>query len=255
MPWNPDVYNQFKNIRYKPFFDLMDLIEDKNNMSAIDLGCGTGEQTSILAEKFSTSHFLGIDSSSEMLEQSKVFKKENLDFKISTTEAILEDDKTWDLMFSNAALQWSDHHQELFPNIISKLNKGGQLAVQMPYQPENKLNQILFDLAEEQPYKSQLKNWNRKSEVLSIDDYAQIFFENGLSDLDLSLRIYPIIAESHDQLFDFISGSALIPYLENMDEVKHADFIKEYKSQIADNFPKLPAIYAFKRLLLYGKKS
>ncbi|WP_300673086.1 methyltransferase domain-containing protein [Soonwooa sp.] len=255
MPWNPDVYNQFKNIRYKPFFDLMDLIEDKNNMSAIDLGCGTGEQTSILADKFPNSKFLGIDSSPEMLEQSKVFKKENLDFKISSTEAILEDDKTWDLIFSNAALQWSDHHQELFPKIISKLNKGGQLAVQMPYQPENKLNQILFDLAEEEPYKTQLNNWNRKSEVLSIDDYAQIFFENGLSNLNLSLRIYPIIAESHDQLFDFISGSALIPYLENMDEVHHEDFIKEYKNRIADSFPKLPAIYAFKRLLLYGKKS
>ncbi|MFW2136085.1 class I SAM-dependent methyltransferase [Chryseobacterium sp. TY4] len=146
-------------------------------MSAVDLGCGTGEQTSTFAEKFSSSKFLRIDSSPEMLEQSKVFKKENSNFKISTTEAIIEDDKTSDLIFSNAALQWSDNHQKLFQKIISKLNKAGQLAMQMPYQSENKLNQILFDLAVEQAYKSQLNNWNRKSAVLSIDEYAKIFFE------------------------------------------------------------------------------
>ncbi len=51
MPWNPELYDQYKDVRYKPFYDLAALIKPENNIKAIDLGCGTGEQTSILAEK------------------------------------------------------------------------------------------------------------------------------------------------------------------------------------------------------------
>lgn len=254
MPWNPEVYNEFKNIRFRPFYDLSDLIVGEQSMKSIDLGCGTGEQTAILTERFPGSSFVGIDSSSEMLEKSKVLENSRLQFRIATTETILEEEDNWDLIFSNAALQWSDNHTELFPKLISKLNKNGQLAIQMPYQPENILNRILFDLANEEPYRSQLNNWNRPSAVLTIDDYAQIFFDNGLEDLNISQKVYPIIAEDHETLYNFISGSALIPYLERLDIENQTHFSNAFKSKIAQNFPKLPAIYAFKRLLLYGRK-
>ncbi|MFC5871729.1 trans-aconitate 2-methyltransferase [Chryseobacterium arachidis] len=254
MPWNPKIYNQFKNIRFQPFFDLSDLIKDENKMKAIDLGCGTGEQTSILAEKFSNATFVGIDSSAEMLEKSKVLENEKLHFRRATTEELLSGDESWDLIFSNAALQWSDHHKELFPKLISKLKTNGQLAIQMPYQPGNILNQILSDLADEEPFKSQLNEWNRPSAVLTIDEYAQILFENGIEELNLFQKVYPIIAEDHETLFNFISGSALIPYLERLTEDQQEVFTTEFKQRIAEKFPKLPAIYSFKRILMYGRK-
>ncbi|EJL75377.1 methyltransferase domain-containing protein [Chryseobacterium populi] len=254
MPWNPEIYNQFKNIRFKPFYDLADLIAAETPMEAIDLGCGTGEQTAILAEKFPEAEFIGIDSSSEMLEKSKMLEHERLHFRKATTEEMLGSDESWDLIFSNAALQWSDDHQNLFPKLISKLKTNGQLAIQMPYQPGNVLNQILFDLASEEPFKTQLNSWNRTSAVLNIDEYAQILFDNGIEDLNLSQKIYPIIAEDHETLFNFISGSALIPYLEKLDTNQQVTFTTEYKKRIAANFTKLPAIYAFKRILIYGRK-
>jgi trans-aconitate 2-methyltransferase len=254
MPWNPEVYNQFKNIRFKPFFDLADLIADEKEMKAIDLGCGTGEQTAILTEKFPQATFIGIDSSPEMLEKSKSLENERLHFRQSTTEEILASDENWDLIFSNAALQWSDHHKDLFPKLISKLKTNGQLAIQMPYQPGNILNQILFEMANEEPFKTQLNNWNRPSAVLTIDEYAQILFDNGIEDLNLSQKVYPIIAEDHETLFNFISGSALIPYLERLDDEQQQTFTIEFKYRIAKNFPKLPSIYSFKRILMYGRK-
>jgi len=254
MPWNPDVYNQFKNIRFKPFYDLAELITNEKQMKAVDLGCGTGEQTAILTDKFPDAVFTGIDSSPEMLEKSKTLENERLHFRLATTEEVLGADENWDLMFSNAALQWSDNHEELFPKLISKLNTGGQLAVQMPYQPENTLNKILFELADEEPFRTQLNGWNRPSAVLSIDEYAQILFDNGIQDMNLSQKIYPIIAEDHETLFSFISGSALIPYLEKLDEEQQKTFTEEFKQRIRKNFPKLPTIYAFKRILLYGRK-
>lgn len=254
MPWNPEVYNQFKNIRFKPFYDLAELITNEKAMKAVDLGCGTGEQTAILTEKFQDAVFTGIDSSPEMLKKSKALENERLHFKISTTEAMLDADENWDLIFSNAALQWSDDHQNLFPKLIAKLNTNGQFAVQMPYQPGNTLNKILFELADQEPFRTQLNGWNRPSAVLTIDEYAQILFDSGLEDLNLSQKVYPIIAEDHETLFNFISGSALIPYLEKLDEEQQRVFTAEFKLRIAKDFSKLPAIYAFKRILLYGRK-
>ena len=145
MPWNPEIYNQFKNIRYQPFYDLADLISADNLKNCVDVGCGTGEQTAILANKFEHANFLGIDSSKEMLEKSKEFDLANLSFKQQTIEEFSNSDSNWDLIFSNAALQWSDNHEKLFPTLILKLNDNGQFAVQMPCQKDNVLNVILSD--------------------------------------------------------------------------------------------------------------
>ncbi|PUV24723.1 methyltransferase domain-containing protein [Sphingobacterium athyrii] len=254
MPWNPDVYNQFKDIRFKPFYDLSELIASEVTMKAVDLGCGTGEQTAILSDRFQQATFLGIDSSPEMLSASSKLENERLRFENGNVENFLETAGSWDLIFSNAALQWLDDHRVLFPRLISKLSRGGQLAVQMPYQPDNVLNKILFDMAEEEPYRNYLAGWNRPSSVLSIDDYASILFDSGLKELNLSLRIYPIIAAESDTLYNFISGSALIPYIERLDEDKRPDFIADFKMRIKQFFSKFPAIYAFKRILLYGRK-
>lgn len=255
MPWNPEVYNQFKNIRYKPFYDLGNLIKPDGLRKAIDVGCGTGEQTSILAGQFEGVHFTGVDSSPEMLKKSEGYKHENLDFQLGTTEDLLKTGDKWDLIFSNAALQWSNDHQELFPKLLSLLNSGGQFAVQMPVQNENVLNQILLELVKEEPFAGYLNGWKRESPVLSIDDYAQLLFENGIKDLDLSMKVYPIIAEDHDTLYNFISGSALVPYMERLNEEQQEHFTRVFKERIVARFPKLPAIYAFKRLLIYGVKA
>jgi trans-aconitate 2-methyltransferase len=255
MPWNPNKYNQFKNIRYQPFFDLSEMISAQGLENGVDIGCGTGEQTFILSEKFEKTSFLGIDSSKEMLSGSEKFTHEKLKFQHLSIEDFAKNDSTWDLIFSNAALQWADHHQELFPALISKLNNGGQFAIQMPVQKDNLLNQILIDLVQENPFADFLGGWKRLSPVLNMDDYAQIMFDGGMTDLQIIQKVYPIIAENPDELFDFIAGSALIPYLERMPENQEQLLVKEYKKRIEKAFKKFPAIYAFKRLLLYGKKA
>ncbi|REC40284.1 methyltransferase domain-containing protein [Chryseobacterium sp. 5_R23647] len=254
MPWNPEVYNQFKNIRYQPFFDLMKLISSDSLKKAIDIGCGTGEQTHILSEKFEDAELLGIDSSAEMLSESNLYQNNRLNFKQKTVEELYNSEEKWDLIFSNAALQWSDNHKELFSKLLSLLSENGQFAVQMPVQSENILNQILFQLASEEPFKTQLQNWNRVSPVLSLDEYAKMMFDAGLKDLNISIKVYPIIADDAEKLFQFISGSALIPYLERLDEENKEKFIIEYKKRIAEKFDRFPAIYSFKRMLLYGRK-
>lgn len=254
MPWDPEKYNQFKNIRYQPFFDLAAMIAADSLENGVDIGCGTGEQTKILSEKFGSAQFLGIDSSPEMLAKSKEFETANLQFRNATVNDFIATGKHYDLIFSNAALQWSDDHKQLFPQLISLLNDKGQFAVQMPVQKENILNKLLLDLVNEKPFVDYLKNWKRESPVLSIDEYAQILFENGLHDIQVMQKVYPIIADAPEKLFDFISGSALVPYMERITGGEQEEFVREYKMRIGKAFGKFPAMYAFKRVLMYGSK-
>lgn len=256
MPWNPEVYNQFKNIRFQPFFDLAALISADELGKCVDIGCGTGEQTKILSEKFEQAYFLGIDSSPEMLAKSWELESQNLEFKIATVEDFIasHSSETWDLVFSNAALQWSDDHPLLFPQLISLVSDNGQFAVQMPVQNENLLNQLLLELVKEKPFIDYLNGWKRESPVLTIDQYAQLLFENGLHNIQIIQKVYPIIAHTPQKLLAFISGSALIPYLERLSEDQKDQLITVYKSRIQKSFGRFPAMYAFKRLLLYGNK-
>ena len=254
MPWNPEVYEQFKQIRYQPFFDLLHLLKEDGLQRCVDIGCGTGEQTAILAEKFRHASFLGIDSSVEMLAEAQEFSSDRINFELTTTEEFVDKDSGWDLIFSNAALQWSDHHHVLFPKLISKLNPGGQFAVQMPGQKENVLNKILFDMVKEEEYTDWLGGFVRTSPLLSIDEYAKILFENGLKDITIFIKVYPIIAKDETELYNFISGSALIPYMEKLDSEQKMLFSDEYKRRIREHFSVFPAMYAFKRILMYGLK-
>ncbi len=251
MTWDPKKYNEFKTERSKPFDDLTSHIIDKPNLKVIDLGCGTGELTKKLFDILTNPTVLGIDNSAEML--AKAPSHENLEFREKTILEQVKDDAKWDLIFSNAALQWIDNHYELFPKIISCINPGGQLAVQMPQQNENILNKILFQLVQEEPFASYLKNWTRPSPVLTLDEYAKILFENGGKDLVLYEKVYPLISTKKDDFFDFISGSALTVYQERLKEKEFEELATEFKKRIDTYFPTVPSIYAFRRLLIYAK--
>ncbi|WP_166919945.1 methyltransferase domain-containing protein [Flavobacterium poyangense] len=250
MTWDPIKYNEFKEDRYKPFGDLTSHIVDKPNLKVIDLGCGTGELTQKLSNQLTNPVVLGIDSSAEML--AKAPQQENIQFKQGSISEQLEQETKWDLIFSNAALQWVDDHETLFPKIISRINPGGQLAVQMPQQTENVLNKILLELVQEEPYASYLNNWTRPSPVLTLDQYAKILFDSGGNDLVLYQKVYPLVSTRKDSFFDFISGSALTVYQERLNDSEFQELSDEFKKRINHYFPVVPSIYAFKRLLMYA---
>lgn len=253
MAWNPEKYDEFKSERFAPFYDLISLINIKPVMDVIDLGCGTGELTGKLAAKLSDAHILGIDSSVEMLNKADAFRTENLSFELRTIEEQIATDQKWDLIFSNAAIQWVENHRVLLPKIISKLKPNGQVAIQIPSQKSNILNQILAELVQEEPYKNALNGWIRNSPVLETDDYAQIFFENGSKAMTIYEKIYPLIVPHTDELFQWISGTALIPYLEKLTGEVKDNFVSEFKSRIDQRFLKTPILYPFKRMLLYAE--
>ena len=125
MPWDPAVYERFQAEREAPFDDLVSLIHPREGMRVIDLGCGTGELTSRLAERLPGSDVLGIDSSAEMLAKAAPRAREGLRFEQRRIEDV---GGTYDLVFSHAALQWVDDHRALIPRVFSLVAPGGQVV-------------------------------------------------------------------------------------------------------------------------------
>jgi len=250
MAWNPDTYNKFKSDRFAPFYDLLALVKSKPDMEVTDLGCGTGELTGKLADALPGARIVGIDSSEQMLSQSPAFANGKVQFEKRSIEQHVESDKKWDLVFSNAAIQWVDDHETLFPKIISTVRKGGQLLVQMPDQHQNISNQLLDELSYNEPFGSALKGWKRTSPVLDIDRYSQIFFENGSKSMTVFEKIYPLVLADADALFDWVSGTAMIPYLEKLNGEIRPLFIDQYKNLLRTRFDKSPVFYPFRRIIL-----
>lgn len=250
MPWNPEQYNQFKAERQRPFLDLMHMVQVKPAMQVVDLGCGTGEMTAKLAQAWSGSQILGIDSSESMLSQAP--SAPNVQFKQQSIQAWLQEPTRYDVIVANASLQWLNHHETLLPQLVHKLLPQGQLAIQMPMQSHNRLNQLLRHTAEQAPYNTAWQGLPQESSVLTLDEYAQLLFAAQATDMEIVQKVYPHTVNSHDELFQFIAGTALIPYLERLPAALHPAFLHDFKLAIANAFPQLPALYAFKRVLLHA---
>ena len=250
MIWNPDIYNEYKSKRAEPFYDAMKLIRVGSGMKVIDLGCGTGELTVELNKYLPGSKVLGIDSSAEMLQNQITTETGDLSFRIRSIEEQLVRDEKFDLVFSNAALQWLPDHLILFPRILNMLNPGGQLIVQMPAQSANITNFLLEELASQPPFKDILKDWTRQSPVKGTETYAKLFYEKGGMDLQIIEKIYPLIMKDAGELFNWVSGTALLPYLDRLDAGHRSLFSDAYKRQLAEHFSSDPVFYPFKRILL-----
>src|SRR5512141_3198102 len=150
MPWNPNQYHKFQAERSAPFYDLLALVDVRPNLKVIDLGCGTGELTRQLADRLPNSEVTGLDSSQEMLDKAASFSHPGLVFTQGDQSQLTG---AWDLIFSNAALQWTENHAELIPFLYDKLAPGGQLAVQIPSNHNHISHQIYRETANEEMFK------------------------------------------------------------------------------------------------------
>src|SRR5215212_7110335 len=156
MPWDPKQYHKFQAERSAPFFDLLALVEIRPHLKVVDLGCGTGELTRQLADALPDSDVTGIDFSSQMLEKASAFTRPGLHFEQGDQAGLTGE---WDLIFSNAALHWTENHAELIPNLYRRLTPGGQIAIQIPSNHNHISHQVYRETADEEPFKTILKGF------------------------------------------------------------------------------------------------
>jgi trans-aconitate 2-methyltransferase len=250
MPWNPQLYHKFQAERSAPFFDLLALVKIRPNLRVVDLGCGTGELTRQLADALPDSEVIGIDSSSQMLEKAQPFASLHLRFE-QGDQAQLSGE--WDLIFSNAALHWTENHPGLIPRLFQRLNPGGQIAVQVPSNHNHISHQIYRETADQEPFKSILKGFQRYAPVLSIDEYARLLFDCGAEDIVVFEKIYAHILEDSDAVVEWISGTALVPYFERLGGHREP-FVDALRLKMKAALPDAPVFYPFRRTFFSATK-
>ncbi len=252
MSWNPEIYHKFQTERFTPFEDLVNLIEIREGLKVVDLGCGTGELTARLADRLPGSDVLGIDSSPEMLEQAKEKERPGLRFELCPIEEISGD---WDLVFSNAAIQWVDNHPELVPRLFSSVRPGGRIAIQLPSNHKHITQQLIHEIAKEEPFAGALDGWVRKSPVLSIREYAELLYDAGGMNINVFEKVFPHIMRDAGAVADWLSGTMLLPYFERMPEELKEPFRDRYITRLREHYPSDPVFYPFQRIFFSASRT
>ncbi|MFA6914879.1 MAG: methyltransferase domain-containing protein [Parachlamydiales bacterium] len=251
--WNPEQYQKFSQERKQPFYDLVELIEPKMGISILDLGCGTGELTEELHTMFKASYTLGIDSSPSMLEKAEKLVKKGLEFRQADISKFTPDRK-FDLVFSNAALQWIPDHVGLFKHLFILVADKGQLAFQIPANNEYPTHVIARELAEEPPFNSYFDG-GRPLYALSPESYAQLLVEGDFHKQAVRLQIYPHILESTESVLEWVKGTLLTYYQSRLPPDVFEEFLATYKYRIIAYFgEQRPFFYPFRRILMWGSK-
>lgn len=251
--WNPEQYQKFEEERSLPFYDLIKLISPKKEMVAVDLGCGTGKLTKVLHDTLLSKSTLGIDASPAMLEESARYRQAGLEFTLMDIKDLHMPEK-YDLIFSNAALQWVPDHFELFTRLASYLTKGGQFAIQMPANYDYPTHIIAGELARETPFKEELHGDGHRHHILTIEEYSKLLYQLGFKHQIVRMQVYPHLLDSAESLIEWTKGSLLTYYQSRLPPEKYDFFLQLYCEKVCGFFGKSkPFFLPFKRILIWSQ--
>jgi len=252
--WNPSQYAQFARERSQPFHDLLALVKRSENMRVIDLGCGSGELTRHLHEHLGASGTLGIDRSQRMLDGAAPHGDGRLRFQHADI-ATYEPKEKFDLVFSNAALQWVPNPREILARLASWLTDTGQLAIQVPANDDHPTHVVARELATRSPYREALKDWTRQFFVLKPEEYATILNRLGLREQHVRLQVYGHLLPSREHEIEWVKGTLLTDFQRHLPAELFEQFLQEYRREL---LPKLeddrPHFYPFKRILFWARR-
>lgn len=251
--WNPVQYDKFKLERARPFWDLVGLLKKTQNPRIIDLGCGTGELTQKLHEKFAGASTLGLDSSAKMLNSADAVCSRNLSFVKGDVETF-NPENPYDIVFSNAALQWVENHEEIFRTIFKWVSPGGQIAFQMPYNFEHPSHQIASSVAQDL-FASVFDGKKLSSNVLPLEKYSELLQHNGFIEQECVARIYGHQMPSGRSVIEWTKGTLLTKYQARLTPKEFEQFLYEYEKRLLVEIGEGPYFYAFKRMLIWGRKN
>lgn len=243
--WNPETYLKFDQDRLRPALDLMTQITLNDPKDIIDLGCGPGNVTQILKDRWPESHIIGIDSSPDMLAKAKA--------KYPAITWVQDDVAHWqadhpvDLIFSNACLHWLGTHERLFPKLLESLKPGGVLAVQMPNNFAAPTHQCIGEvLGENHPLCP-------GSPVHKPTDYYD-WLSPHCQYINLWETQYLHQLEGDNPVADWTKGAALRPVLDGLaDDQARERFETSYRALIKKAYPSSQdgkTLLPFKRFFL-----
>ena len=231
--WNPDQYERFIKDRTQPAIDLANRLNISDPKNILDLGCGPGNSTTILKEKFPCSKVIGADNSDEMLEKARSIYPEIEFIKLDANGDFCDLDEKFDILFSNACIQWLPDHHKLLPKLFSLLKTEGVLAVQIPMQREHPVHQIINELIHKKAWNSKVTA--RQYNNLSSEEYFDVL--SSLSDeFEIWETTYCHRMPDYESIIEWYKGTGLRPYLEQLSKTDSEIFIGDFLEQLKQKY-------------------
>jgi len=189
-----------------------------------------------------------------MLERATGFGEPGLRF-VQQDIADFTSEQPFDVVFSNAALQWVPDHPALFRRVAQLVSESGELAVQMPANHDHPSHTIAADLAGDGAFARETNGYVRKIPVLRPEEYAAILHSLGFAEQTVQLRVYGHVLRSADDVVEWTRGTLLTDYAAHMSAATFARFLDEYRRRVLGELgDERPYFYAFKRVLLWGAR-
>lgn len=236
MSWSAKQYVAFEDERTRPVRDLLGALPPIDARTVIDVGCGPGNSTEVLAARYPQARISGVDSSADMIAAARQ-RLPNIRFEVQDLRD-WQDAGPFDVILANAVLQWVPHHETLLPALIEKLASGGALAVQMPDNLDEPAHRLMREIAAAGPWAAKLK---QSAEARAPQPSAVWYYEllqPLCARVDLWRTTYHhSLPGGAAAVVEWFKGSGLRPFLEPLSAAERDAYLERYTAAIARAYP------------------
>lgn len=252
--WNPALYARYEDERTRPAAELLARVPLQAPARIVDLGCGSGNSTELLAQRYPAAETLGIDTSPAMLDSARE--------RLPALRFELGDIAAWnppqpvDLAYANASLQWVPGHEQLFPRLLAALAPGGVLAVQMPDNLDQPSHAAMREIAADPRYAAQIGDAAAlRSRILPAEGYYDLLARDA--EVDVWRTIYCHRMDDPAAIVQWLRATGLRPFLDRLDAPLQAQFLADYERRIDAAYPARAdgrRLLAFPRLFVVARR-
>ena len=250
MRWDPGQYLRYADLRGRPFVELTGRIAAESPSYVVDLGCGTGELTALLAQRWPDATVVGVDSSPDMVDAAQ---EHAIAGRLSFECADLREwspDREVDVVTANAVLQWVPGHVDLLGDVATWLTAEGWLAFQVPDNFTEPSHTLLRELRRSPRWRDRLGDGaDRTAGVERPETYLRALRNLGLEP-DVWQTTYLQVLPGDDAVLEWVKGTALRPVLTLLeDETERQEFLDEYAAALRDAYPRerFGTVFPFRR--------
>ncbi|MFA0832827.1 MAG: methyltransferase domain-containing protein [Methanobacterium formicicum] len=252
--WNPELYLKFNEERTQPAKDLAARINIENPEKIMDVGCGPGNSTHVLYSRWPGSELVGIDSSASMIESAK---KNYPDIKWRIEDATkMETEEKYDIIFSNATIQWIPDQEKLISDLVGMLETGGALAVQVPMYLNMPASQAIESVSLTGRWKELTSGAN--AFTFHSSDYYYHILSDEVKSINMWGTSYYHIMQSHQNIVEMLKSTGMRKFLDMLDtREEKLGFEKDVLKEIKKVYPAQKdgnVLFPFKRLFFIGYK-
>jgi trans-aconitate 2-methyltransferase len=270
--WDATLYLRFSGERARPFFDLLARVGAELPDYVVDMGCGPGNLTALLAERWPSAAVCGVDSSPQMIEAARKLipsgaPRPSGAGPVLTSHApglsfMVDDIRHWepqclpDVIVSNAVLQWVPGHRELLVRWVDQLAADGWLAFQVPGNYDQPSHAILREMVVSARWRPLLRDVELNRQSADPADYAELLAGAGC-EVDAWETTYVHILQGDNPVLEWYKGTGLRPVLDALDADQAADFLAEYGERVRAAYPpsSFGTVFPFRRVFTVARQT